>query len=185
MEVVGGEGTYVTNQINIYRRSIVYLRTAEALAGLYKETREPKAAEMSFNMLKDAFKVFFPDGHVMQEILQPYFLGVHARGCGDTYLDTTDYVLTPKAIALRLEKEEAAVDYNDTIDYLDELIIDELAMEATLEGNRFGDLIRFAERRGEPEFLAKRVASRKGSEQMDEELYNKLLDKSLWYLPIK
>ena len=185
MEVVGGEGTYVTDQINIYRRSIVYLRTAEALAGLYKETREPKAAEMSFNMLKDAFKVFFPDGHVMQEILQPYFLGVHARGCGDTYLDTTDYVLTPKAIALRLEKEEAAVDYNDTIDYLDELIIDELAMEATLEGNRFGDLIRFAERRGEPEFLAKRVASRKGSEQMDEELYNKLLDKSLWYLPIK
>lgn len=76
---------------------------------------------------------------------------MHARGCGDTYLDTTDYVLTPKAIALRLEKEEAAVDYNDTIDYLDELIIDELAMEATLEGNRFGDLIRFAERRGEPE----------------------------------
>lgn len=72
MEVVGGEGTYVTDQINIYRRSIVYLRTAEALAGLYKETREPKAAEMSFNMLKDAFKVFFPDGHVMQEILQPY-----------------------------------------------------------------------------------------------------------------
>jgi hypothetical protein len=121
----------------------------------------------------------------MEEVLQPNFIGVHARGCGDTYLDTTHYVLNPDAIALRFEKEAAAVDYNDTIDYLDEMIIDELAMEATLEGNRFGDLIRFAERRGEPEFLAKRVASRKGSQQMDEELYNKLLDKNLWYLPIK
>ncbi len=177
---------YVTPQINIYRRSIVYLRAAEALAGVYKETRLPLAAEMSFNMLKDAYKVFFPDGHVMEEVLQPSFIGVHARGCGDTYLDTTHYVLNPDAIALRFEKEAAAVDYNDTIDYLDEMIIDELAMEATLEGNRFGDLIRFAERRGEPEFLAKRVASRKGSEQMDEELYNKLVkDKNLWYLPIK
>ena len=68
---------------------------------------------------------------------------------------------------------------------IDILIIDELAMEAALEGNRFGDLIRFAERRGEPEFLAKRVASRKGKENLDEELYNKLMDKENWYLPLK
>lgn len=176
---------YVTPQINIYRRAIVYLRTAEALAGVYKETHEPKAAENAFYMLKDAYKAFFPDGHLLEEQLQPAFIGVHARGCGDTYLDTTHYVLTPAAIALRFQKEEEDINYNDTINYLDELIIDELAMEATLEGNRFGDLIRFAERRSEPEFLAKRVASRKGSEHMDEELYNKLLDKANWYLPLK
>ena len=182
----GTNTEYVTTQINIYRRSIVYLRAAEALAGIYKETRVPEAAEKSFNLLKDAYKVFFPEGHVMEEILQPSFLGVHARGCGDTYLDTTNYVLTPDAIALRFEKERDMVDYNDTINYLDELIIDELAMEATLEGNRFGDLIRFAERRGEPEFLAKRVASRKGAENFDDELYNKLSEnKDFWYLPKK
>jgi hypothetical protein len=94
--------------------------------------------------------------------------------------------LKPNAIAQRLYNDpEQTVTFNDTLNYIDELIIDELAMEAAVEGNRFGDLIRFAERRNEPEFLAKRVASRKGKDQMDDELYNKLMDKANWYLPIK
>ena len=114
------------------------------------------------------------------------FIGVHARGCGDINIDTTHYVLKPNVIAKRLyDDPEMAVNFNDTIDYIDELIIDELAMEAALEGNRFGDLIRFAERRGEPEFLAKRVASRKGKDHMNDDLFNKLMDKENWYLPIK
>ena len=141
---------------------------------------------MSFNLLKDAYKVFFPNGHFLESDLRPAFIGVHARGCGDVRLDTVNYTLKPEAIALRLyNNPEQAVTFNDTINYIDELIIDELALEASLEGNRFGDLIRFAERRGEPEFLAKRVASRKGEGEMDNDLYNKLLDKTLWYLPLK
>lgn len=176
-----------TPVINIYRRAIVYLRAAEALNGLAKETNSGELAEMSFNLLKDAYKVFFPEGHVLEKQLQEAFIGVHARGCGNVHLDTTHYVLKPEVIAAKLEKEDIAVEgnLNDTINYLDILIIDELAMEAALEGNRFGDLIRFAERRGEPEFLAKRVASRKGKEQIDEELYNKLMNKENWYLPLK
>lgn len=181
-----GEIEYYTPHINIYRRAIVYLRAAEALNALAKEQGSDSLAVMSFNLLKDAYKVFFPQGHVLEEDLQEAFIGVHARGCGDVYLDTTNYVLSPDVIALRLyNNPEQAVNFNDTIDYIDELIIDELAMEATLEGNRFGDLIRFAERRNEPEFLAKRVASRKGKQHMNDELYNKLLDKANWYLPIK
>lgn len=178
---------YFTQQINLYRRAIVYLRAAEALNGLAKETGSDSLAVMSFNLLKDAYKVFFPNGHVLEKQLQEAFIGVHARGCGYVHLDTTHYVLKPEVIAAKLEKEDIAVEgnLNDTINYLDILIIDELAMEAALEGNRFGDLIRFAERRGEPEFLAKRVASRKGTEHLDEELYNKLLDKENWYLPLK
>lgn len=178
---------YYTQQINLYRRAIVYLRAAEALNGLAKETGSDSLAVMSFNLLKDAYKVFFPNGHVLEKQLQEAFIGVHARGCGYVHLDTTHYVLKPEVIAAKLEKEGMAVEgnLNDTINYLDILIIDELAMEAALEGNRFGDLIRFAERRGEPEFLAKRVASRKGTEHLDEELYNKLLDKENWYLPLK
>ena len=181
-----GEIEFYTPHINIYRRAIVYLRAAEALNALAKEQGSDSLAVMSFNLLKDAYKVFFPQGHVLEEDLQEAFIGVHARGCGDVYLDTTNYVLNPDVIALRLyNNPEQPVNFNDTIDYIDELIIDELAMEATLEGNRFGDLIRFAERRGEPEFLAKRVASRKGKEHIDNDLYNMLLDKTNWYLPIK
>ena len=186
IDVSTDEIKYYTSHINIYRRAIVYLRAAEALNALAKEQGSDSLAVMSFNLLKDAYKVFFPQGHVLEEDLQEAFIGVHARGCGDIHLDTTNYVLNPDVIALRLYNDpEQTVNFNDTINYIDELIIDELAMEAALEGNRFGDLIRFAERRNEPEFLAKRVASRKGQEHMDNDLYNKLLDKTNWYLPIK
>lgn len=175
-----------TQQINIYRRSIVYLRAAEALNALAQETGSDSLAVMSFNLLKDAYQVFFPEGHVLEKELRQAFIGVHARGCGDVRLDTTHYVLNPNIIASRLYNDpEQVVNFNDTIKYIDELIIDELAMEATIEGNRFGDLIRFAERRNEPEFLAKRVASRKGEDNFDDALYNKLMDKDNWYLPIK
>ena len=80
---------------------------------------------------------------------------------------------------------DETVTFNDTLRYIDELIIDVLALESTLEGNRFGDLVRFAERYNEPELLAKRVAARKGEENIDAELEAKLMDKSNWYLPFK
>ena len=160
-------------------------------------------AKHAFYMLKDAYQVFFPEGSKLREDykrfekqLQKKFVGVHARGTGPVYLDKDSvkagklfyegvYVLDEDAIAKRFEMQSDAVQFCDTLNYVDELIIDELALEATLEGNRFGDLVRFALRRGEPEFLAKRVASRKGQEEFDQALYEKLMDVSNWYLPKK
>lgn len=204
--LVAGELDFYTSAITLYRRSIVYLRAAEAANALAKELYvagdSVKMAEArtyatnAFNLMKDAYQVFFPEGHILEDLIRPKFIGVHAKGCGDIRLDTTHYALTSKAIALKLYDDEllaSSVTFNDTINYLDELIIDELALEATLEGNRFGDLIRFSERRGrqgleenETHFLANRVAKRKGEEHFDEVLYNKLSEnKDLWYLPIK
>lgn len=192
-------------QINIYRRSIACLRWAEAMNALAKQRHEIAAdsaqkadarqlAVNSFYLLKDASKVFFPDSSDVQkqfnrmiaEVRKDY-IGVHARGAGDVAYDTLYYVLTPSVIAENLGNGLTAenVTFNDTIEYIDNLIIDELALESTLEGNRFGDLIRFAERRNDPDFLAKRVASRKGKEDFDTELYNKLTDKANWYLPFR
>ena len=162
-------------------------------------------AENAFYMLKDAYQVFFPKGSELREDnkrfekeLQKKFIGVHARGVGPVYLDKDSikggkvyydgiYVLDSVAIIDRLGRGDAPIAFSDTIRYIDELIIDELALESTLEGNRFGDLVRFAERRGDVDILAKRVASRKGEDdgQFDEELYLKLTDKSNWYLPLK
>ena len=185
----------------------------------WEETRDSLALEDSrryavnaFYMLKDAYQVFFPEGSELREDnkrfekeLQGKFIGVHARGVGPVYLDKDSvikgkvvfegvYMLDQDAIVDRFGMSESEVAFCDTIRYIDELIIDELALEATLEGNRFGDLIRFAKRRkawGDSEyrdFLAKRVASRAGAEAFDasDSLYVRLSSsEDYWYLPLK
>lgn len=201
------------SKINIYRRSIAYLRWAEALNALAKQRYEvavdsadfAKARNMavnSFYLLKDASKVFFPDSSDVQkkfkfaeERYKAEFTGVHSRGCGEVARDSLLYVLAPKNVAAFLGKSELDLNFNDTIAYVDGLILNELALESALEGNRFGDLIRFAKRRqawGEGNYrdlLALRVALRGGEEvtiQERLELYNKLANsEEYWYLPFK
>lgn len=192
--------------VNIYRSSVACLRWAEAMNALASERHKVAAdsaqyaearalAENSFYLLKDASRVFFPDS---SEVMKRFdkaatteddwripFLGIHGRGCGDVRYDTTYYVLKPAVIANSLGKAVEDIAFGDTIEYIENLIIDELALESTLEGNRFGDLIRFAERRGDVDFLAKRVAGRKGEDALDTKLYEKLSDKTNWYLPFK
>lgn len=219
----GEEGTerfdwytkHMANSIVTQRVYIACLRWAEAMNALARDQFAVAAdsvqfaeartnAVNSFYLLKDAFKVFFPEGsQVWKDFerfhdivdsdndLQAKYIGVHARGAGDVFYDTTYYVLKPEVIRTRLGKGvEEQLTFNDTIEYIDELIIDELALESTLEGNRFGDLIRFARRRGDwgdgnyYDFLANRVANRSG--EKNDSLYNKLSgSEENWYLPFK
>lgn len=68
------------------------------------------------------------------------------------------------------------------IEAVEDLIVDEGALELAFEGSRFSDLARVAIRRNDPTFLAKRVAKRGGD--MDMGLYNFLSRSSKnWYLP--
>lgn len=187
----------ITPAINIYRRSIVYLRYAEALNSWAYELNNQGQDSLSrvcalnaFYILKDASKAMplSADSVTLQRYkneIRTEFVGIHARGAGDVAFDTVHYVLKPNVIAGRLGKDASELTFNDTIIYVDELLIDELALESTLEGNRFGDLIRFAERQNNPHFLANRVASRYGKDNFDAELYDKLMNKNNWYLPLK
>lgn len=127
--------------------------------------------------------------------------GIHSRGSGDSERNIY-YAMTPECIARYIgciEKTEngdtitRAITYEDSLNYITDLVIDELALELAWEGNRFGDLIRFAKALGDNDILAKRIAGREymndvtyrnAEYQYDSEVYNKMSDEQNWYLPL-
>ncbi len=127
--------------------------------------------------------------------------GIHSRGSG--YSERNDYyTLSDTCIARylgettmdgKVELLTKEITYEDSLNYIADLVIDELALEFAWEGTRFGDLIRFAKAMGNNDVLAKRVAGRaykndvtyrNGEFQMDAELYGKMADETNWYLPL-
>lgn len=133
--------------------------------------------------------------------------GLHSRGSGFTAKNIY-YAPTAENIAAYFGKftegaDSAAVlgsiERVDTIKYASGLLLDELALEFCFEGNRFGDLIRFAkfaQKCGAPDWqdiLAKRVAGRAFNNagnlhsadfEVDNGLYNMLKNEENWYLPL-
>ncbi|MBQ5644585.1 MAG: RagB/SusD family nutrient uptake outer membrane protein, partial [Bacteroidaceae bacterium] len=127
--------------------------------------------------------------------------GIHSRGCGDSERNIY-YALTDTCIARylgltevdnKVETLSRPITYDDSLNYIADLVIDELALELAWEGTRFGDLIRFAKAMGDNDVLAKRVAGRAFDNdvtyrspnfQFDAELYSRMKDEANWYLPL-
>lgn len=64
---------------------------------------------------------------------------------------------------------------------LEENIMEERARELAFEGERFYDLMRVAQRRGDPSYLA-RIVSEKFPSGKRQVIYNQLLDPNNWYI---
>ena len=127
--------------------------------------------------------------------------GIHSRGSGDSERNIY-YALTDTCIARYLDLTEVdnkvetitrTITYQDSLNYIADLVIDELALELAWEGTRFGDLIRFAKAMGDNEVLAKRVAGRAFDNDVtyrspdfkyDFEVYSRMMDENNWYLPL-
>ena len=177
--------TSSSSGVNIYRVNMVYLRYAEALnrAGypqsafaILKYGLYPAIINTKIDDAERAAAlglITFDNDYFTQENTQ----GVHSRGSGRADCDTL-YVLPQPA--------EALASRQDTVDYqiplVEDLIVNEMALEGAFEGYRFYDLMRVALRRGDPAYLAVPVSRRSGT--VDEQLLTLLMDTKNWYLPL-
>lgn len=175
------------DHVSLYRLTTVYLRYAEALnrAGFpsaafavlkyglcneniqrYVDERERNSAGtlLSFNQY-----LFTRDN----------MLGIHARGCGDADANP-DYVLPQPIDSLGTFADTVAWQ----IPLVEDLILDEMALECSFEGTRYYDLLRVALRRNDSDYLARKVAGREGNGHFDDALYSLLQDRKRWYLPL-
>lgn len=178
--------TEYTKAVVIYRTGLLYLRYAEAV----NRTGKPNIAfaTIKHGLNKKTFRVdtIVPDSEKymgfdengdgiyneytsFDDIRFDNNIGIHARGTGKVNL-STEFVI-PK-----LNSTE------DSIKYVEDLIVKELALETAFEGNRFQDLMRISLRRNDPSYLAKIVATKHVDNAATIEA--KLKDMNNWYLPV-
>ena len=68
---------------------------------------------------------------------------------------------------------------------IEDQIIDERALELAFEGKRWFDLVRIAERRNDPAYLADRVAAKFAGTEMYNTIHARLMNPANWYLPME
>lgn len=167
-----------TRQVFLYRAAMVYLRYAEAVNRMGKPRLAMAVLKNGLNANTIASDLIVPPSE-KDSIVPNYMnfsdqrftnnIGVHARGCGNVHLDTTYFVI-PRSI----------VNQEEMVLYVEDLIVNEAALELAFEGNRFHDLMRVAIRRNDNAYLADKVADK--HIQNKEAIRAKLLDRSNWYL---
>ena len=192
---------YATRNVHLYRRSMVYLRLAEALnrAGYPRMAFQILKRGLNNNVIEQQVVPFYPpkDAAFLRSFRFPNTLyvlettsqqsnentmGLHAHGCGFAANDTTYVMPDDATIADSLTRQQYQ------IEQVEDLIMDEEALEFAFEGHRFYDLMRVALRRNDPSYLARRVYQRRGTAQegtMHSLIQADLTDTHNWYLPLK
>ena len=194
---------YQTKHVHVYRRTLVYLRLAEALnrAGYPRYAFQILSSGVNTEVLQDSIiphyradslKIMedfnFP-GTRLSSISSAYVansspyrdgnfevntIGIHSRGSGFT--PANEYYQMPYNPNITDPAEQLAWQQ----DKVEEMIIDEEALEFAFEGYRFYDLLRVALRRNDPAWLEKKIQGRNGSAPSGVSV--DLKDQSNWFL---
>ena len=163
----------------VVRTPHVYLRLAEALNRAGKPTMAFAVLKYGLNRttLEDATRVDQAErGEAWTDFTSDVFnnnVGSASRGRGNGVPYDKEYFIIP-------DFGEAGTKA-DSIAFVEDCIVDELAAETCFEGNRFFDLIRVARHRGEwPAYAARKVARRFGEDATRMEAL--LMDENNWFL---
>lgn len=129
---------------------------------------------------------------------EPNNVGVHSRGCGEVGFADSLYYTYPNMLykkCVEMGRDTTNMTMADSINAVENLIVDELALETAWEGNRYPDLLRIASHKGDAgvQWFADKIARRgdKRDPNVDykatseyQTLYNKLLNKENWFLKL-
>lgn len=181
---------YSSRNVHIYRRTMVYLRMAEALnrAGFPRFAFAILKTGVNNDVIENDVLPYYPEEKAfLQQFDFPtskYKLrtksegsdentvGIHSKGSG--WSEYNDFYVYP-------ERDNMAEEQ----DAVEDLIVDEGALEFAYEGIRFYDLMRVALRRNNPAYLADKVYARQGEDKKDvvkSLIKSDLNNISSWYL---
>jgi len=161
--------------IRLYRQPHLYLRYAEAVNRAEKPTLAYAVLKNGLTKMNvDSAKIVNPAelaGESYVDISSSFDanLGTMARGLGREVAKDTLVHVIPKLANLQ-----------DSIEWVELRILEEMAAETAFEGNRFFDLLRVSRRRpNHPEFMADKVSAKYANPAV---MKNKLMKLDNWFV---